>query len=639
MSVDGAIGSSCPEPILWPWPCAVRRTGGIHELGSGDQILQGDLSASGFDAWWGRVIDTCRDGDTERHVTCGGIHLRLEGRDAESPEAYRLSITSSSIHIAAPTREGHFRGFTTLRQLLRQYGPSGYLPCMDIRDEPVFPERGLMWDISRNRVPTLAALYRLVDLMVECKLNHLQLYTEHTFAYREHREVWKNASPLTAEDVDALSRYCGERHVRLVPNQNSFGHLRPWLKHPRYHHLAECLEEVDTEFGRQVEPFGLCPQEPRARLFLAGLYDELLPHFGGDLFNVGCDETVDLGKGRSAAVCEEKGVGRVYLDFLLQIDDLVRTRGRRMMFWADMMNRYPELIPELPGDAIPLVWDYEADAAFGPHLDRYLDAGLKPWVCPGTGTWNSLGGRLEQGLANMRRAARQGQYHGASGYLVTDWGDNGHWQPMVVSFPAVAAAGAYAWSSREPHRRDLVDAINVHIVSDGNGRMGDILYEMGNLYRLFHLQPFNASTLFHALYHFDQDLHMADAVYGEKDRAGFLRSLEAMNGLRSALSCAMPRCDDGSLCRNEVGMALSGMELACRIALARLDHQGAGVSGLPDPVRQDLGAAVGAFRDVFQATWLHRSRPGGWIDSIRPLELLHAACCSPERVGPAGVIS
>jgi len=96
-----------------------------------------------------------------------------------------------------------------------------------------------MLDISRNKVPSMATLYSLVDLLAGLKINHLQLYTEHTFAYAAHREVWADASPMTAEEVLLLDSYCRERFIELAPNQNSFGHLQGWLRLPRYREMAE----------------------------------------------------------------------------------------------------------------------------------------------------------------------------------------------------------------------------------------------------------------------------------------------------------------------------------------------------------------------------------------------------------------
>jgi hypothetical protein len=96
-----------------------------------------------------------------------------------------------------------------------------------------------MIDVSRDKVPTLATLFMLVDLFAELKINQLQLYTEHTFQYANHPDVWRDASPITPAEIRQLDEYCRARFIELVPNQNSFGHMARWLKHPRYAALAE----------------------------------------------------------------------------------------------------------------------------------------------------------------------------------------------------------------------------------------------------------------------------------------------------------------------------------------------------------------------------------------------------------------
>ena len=55
--------------------------------------------------------------------------------------------------------------------------------------------------------------------------------------------------------------------------------------------------------------------DPRSLDLLRSLYDDLLPHFSSRLFNVGCDETWDLGQPgtRSEVAVKELGAGRVYL--------------------------------------------------------------------------------------------------------------------------------------------------------------------------------------------------------------------------------------------------------------------------------------------------------------------------------------
>ena len=80
-----------------------------------------------------------------------------------------------------------------------------------------------MLDISRDRVPSMQTLYELIDLFAELKMNQLQLYTEHTFAYRDHREVWADWSPITAEQAMELDEYCRDNLAGFkVPKEVRF---------------------------------------------------------------------------------------------------------------------------------------------------------------------------------------------------------------------------------------------------------------------------------------------------------------------------------------------------------------------------------------------------------------------------------
>ncbi len=158
-----------------------------------------------------------------------------------------------------------FMRAVTLAQLVALSG--GALPVCEIEDAPDFEARGVMLDISRDKVPTMATLFELVDRLAALKINQLQLYTEHTFAYRGHEEVWRDASPMTPEEIRELDVYCLERCVELVPNQNSFGHLERWLALPRYAPLAE-LPQGGAPLpwgGIHERPTSLCPRPAQPR--------------------------------------------------------------------------------------------------------------------------------------------------------------------------------------------------------------------------------------------------------------------------------------------------------------------------------------------------------------------------------------
>ena len=281
----------------------------------------------------------------------------------DHPEGYALTISKNGIEISFRETGGLRAATATLRQLLREYGRR--LPCLKIRDWPDFARRGVMLDISRGRVPKLETLLELAEKLSDFKINELQLYTEHTFAYQKYKSVWQSWGALTAKEIQILDARCRELGIDLVPNQNSFGHLRYFLEDPRLKKLGELSEPYEAEtkdFLRR--PTTLAPNHPGTLPFLRGLYDELLPNFSSQFFNIGGDETWDLGKGQSKKLCEAKGKGRVYLDFLKKIHREVSAREKIMMFWGDIILKYPKLIRELPKNVIALNWGYESDHSF-----------------------------------------------------------------------------------------------------------------------------------------------------------------------------------------------------------------------------------------------------------------------------------
>lgn len=304
---------------------------------------------------------------------------------------------------------------------------------------------GYQLDISRDKVPTMPTLYRMVDLLSELGYNQFQLYTEHTFAYSRHEEVWCEASPMLPDEVRALDAYCAKKGIELVPNQNSFGHLERWLMHPGYNDLAEAPKGglAVRKWGGYIlkRPMALCPTDPRSIKFVAGLYDELFPCFRSRFVNVGGDEVAEVldtsGQGRSVAELKAKGGSRVYLDFLLKIHREVKARGHEMMFWGDIVLDHPELIPELPADSICLNWGYEANHPFARQTAAFRKANRRFVVCPGTSAWGSLFGRVPNMMGNIDNAITNAVANGAEGVLVADWGDGGHPQPWIVSIPAL----------------------------------------------------------------------------------------------------------------------------------------------------------------------------------------------------------
>ncbi len=522
------------------------------------------------------------------------------------PQGYRLSITPQDIRIRGHDPAGAFYGEQTFKQLSRQFGKN--VPCMEIEDWPDFPVRGVVLDISRDKVPTMQTLYALLDELAQMKVNQLQLYTEHTFAYSQHQQVWEHSSPMSTHEVRDLDRYCRKLFIDLVPNQNSFGHMERWLKFDRYKPLAEAPNGFTMPWGMFWDgPFSLCPSDPRSIELLRGLYDELLPNFSSSLFNVCCDETYDVGQGRSKVEAPKCGAARLYVEFLNKVNDLVKSHRRTMMFWGDIILHNPELIGELPRDVIALEWGYEADHPFDKEGRVLHDAGIPFYVCPGTSSWASIAGRSDNAVANLANAAENGLKHGAIGYLITDWGDYGHLQYQPISYVGFAAGAAYSWCFETNKNIPLRDVLNLHVFRDHAGAMAKVAWDLGNVYQTLKLVG-NASSLFRVF------IPSSASSSGVEDitRASLDAAQNAIDNAMAPIDSVKMDRPDANLVIDEFKNAAAMLKHACRRGRWLLDCQA-----------EDRGALAAELRRVVaehRCLWLLRNRPGGLPDSCRRME-------------------
>ena len=603
-----------PELILLPQPRHVQREAGPVLLPLNGCIVAGPgllFEAQALQTAFARVG---RSYPITAAAAPGAFAVRLHGLAGGAPESYRLAIAPDGIVIAGADPAGVWYGVCTLRQIVGQAAPD--LPALTITDAPDFPQRGVMLDVSRDRVPRMDMLYALVERLASWKINHLELYAEHTFAYPSHPAVWRDASPFTPQEIIELGAFCRQRHITLVPNQNSLGHMERWLKHSRYAPLAEKPEGFTTPWdGRHRAPSSLNPLDPGSIELVAALYDELLPHFTADVLNVGGDEPWELGEGRSAPERERIGLGRLYLNYLLKLYAEVTKRGKTMLMWDDIIVQYPELIPELPHDVIAMIWGYEANHPFEARCQAFLDSGIPFYVCPGTSSWNTVTGRWDNMTGNQLNAAENGLKYGARGILNTDWGDNGHWQAPVFSLPGFAYGAALAWGVESNRSLNLTAALDALVFEDRAGEMGRLMRSVGRLYQYPGQARPNGHLLMDLL-RAPTDL-LPEALERWTDHGGTAESLQNMLDELDACSAALARaqmaCHDAALIRQEVALALDWVRHAARQALLGLNALDTDWYALAE----EQAALIARQRSA----WLARSRPGGLEDSISKFAL------------------
>ncbi|CAG1008166.1 Beta-hexosaminidase [Phycisphaerales bacterium] len=540
------------------------------------------------------------------------------GADPREAQGYRLSISrhpNGGMRVAteSPTAAGLRHARAAIVQLLRQFPDT--MPTLEIDDRPAFARRGVMLDVSRCRIPTMPEFRRIIDQLASLRCNHLQLYTEHTFAYAGHEEIWRDWDPITPDEIASLDAYCRARGIDLAANQNCFGHLRAWLEHPAYAYLAETHGDWLFDVWPRNGPFSLCPTDPRSLDFVEDLLGQLLPCFSSDLVNIGCDETYDIAYGRSASEVRALGRGTVFAQFVARIAEVARRHCKRSMFWADIALSQPECMRLLPADTIPLAWGYEPDTPWEDWCNAlHAHGSISPqgsfWLCPGTSSWRSFTGRTSERRLNIQGAAKSGVAHGAAGLLICDWGDSGHWQTWPIALHGLTDGLANAWAgptSPDPAARaSALRAESLHLFGDPTGHVASWLDELGDADLALRRECMPLSRPGVAGQLRNQSAVFADLFrpwLASRDVGSLHRWVEVFESL-TRLSDSRPGTGDDLVDAELELAAAMAVQAAGRARVRRMEAHDAGA-------RASQAHAWRALEEEHRRLWTKRSRPGG----------------------------
>lgn len=472
-------------------------------------------------------------------------------------EEYHLTVNKDGVLLTYGNEKGLLHGIQTLRQIVSQTG--ALLPRCEIKDFPAIANRGYYFDVSRGRIPTLDSLKALADKLSYYKGNQLQLYIEHSYLFKDQSEVWRDDTPLTAQDILELDAYCCRLNIELVPSVSTFGHLYKVLSTKTYGMYCEVPEEnKEFSFDSRMCHHTLNVSHKGSIEFSKKLIEEFLPLFTSKHFNICADETFDLGKGRSKALAEEVGVRRLYLDYVKELCEYVIESGRRPMFWGDIIAGFPEGIRELPKDVICLNWGY-APAQREDEVKALSQAGAVQYICPGVGGWNQFINLIESSYHNITRMCSYAHKYQALGVLNTDWGDFGHINHPEFSTTGLIYGTAFSWNEKQLEFSEVNRQISCLEYGDGREEFVSKIAKgaLGSVYGWWNVIMYKEQG--------NMDFataDMADKVLAanqelDKVKREIYESISVMQQEKRNLVKAYLVAIDGMIVLNEVGAAIA----------------------------------------------------------------------------------
>lgn len=352
-------------------------------------------------------------------------------------EGYVLKLEAGEHLLVANTETGLFYGLQTYRQLL----DADWDKEVFIADWPSFSQRIIFDDISRGPISTVDFVKRQIERLASLKVNGLSFYIEHVIQPSSYPDFAPKDGKFTMDQIRELSAYAAKYHIQLVGSFQSFGHFNNILSLPRYRSMGETSTMIS-------------PLDPKARHFLKSVISEMCEVFQAPYFNVNCDETFDLGKGKSKSYTDSVGVAKFYADHIRFLYDVVKAKGKQLMMWGDIALQHEEILDMLPEDIMYLTWEYGDPSSYDRWIDPFAKRELPFMVCPGILNSNRLFPDLAIAKANINGFVDAGYENGAKGVYTTIWDEGGRDQLFSMDWYGVSLAAEKSWNARAPLDED-----------------------------------------------------------------------------------------------------------------------------------------------------------------------------------------
>ena len=342
----------------------------------------------------------------EIHADHGRQAVQKLGED----ESYELTVTDSGAKLTAPTTLGVLCGLQTFLQLV-QITPTGFaIPAVAIKDQPRFPWRGLLIDVSRHFIP-IDVLKRNIDGMAAVKMNVLHWHLSDDQGFRVESKAFPKLTGMgsdgmfyTQAEIREFIAYAHDRGIRVMPEFDIPGHSRSWfLGYPELSSGSGpyTLEGAGGGPGPYIDPI-MDPTRESTYKFLEKFIAEMAKLFPDAYFHIGGDEVNGKQWDANPKIQEfihahgMKNNQDLQAYFNQRLQKIVAKNHKTMVGWDEILH------PDLPKTIVIHSWRGQASLAaaakqgysgllsFGYYLDLMWPAARHYAVDPMSGDGANL---------------------------------------------------------------------------------------------------------------------------------------------------------------------------------------------------------------------------------------------------------
>jgi hexosaminidase len=363
-----------------------------------------------------------------------GVNLIIDGKfnvptAKNNDDAYSLVIKKNEINIVAATARGVFDGAMSLIQLLEK-SKDNELAGLEIIDYPDLKVRGISDDISRGQVPTIDNFKKIIRHISRYKMNVYMPYLEDMVQFDVYPTIGVNRGALTKAEIKELVAYAKNYFVEIIPVFQTLGHYENILSQEEFIKYAEFKGAASLNVSSDS-----------TYVFLENMLKEVFELFPSEYFNMGADESYDVGRGRSKYLVDQSNIAKVHAAHYQKVYDICKKYNKKVMMYGDIILSHPEILELLPKDITIVDWHYQPEADF-PSTKTFKKYGFNYYVSPASWNYLTTFPTNQNALPNIKSIIKSGLKNGATGAINSNWGDYG--SETIKEFILFD----YAWSAQ-----------------------------------------------------------------------------------------------------------------------------------------------------------------------------------------------
>ena len=288
-----------------------------------------------------------------------------------------------------------------------------------------YSELTYMIDCSRNAIPNLDEVKKLIRTLAAMGYDSLMLYTEDTFELPGYPYFGHMRGRYTEEELRLIDAYADSFGIELIPCIQTLAHLMAAL---RWHTFGDFKDNSDV----------LLVGEEKTYDFIRAELEQCKKCFRTSRIHIGMDEAVGIGRGAYLDKNGYKDPSVIFTEHLTRVLDICRELGYEPMIWSDTffreaLGRYyvtegefsEELIAKLPKGVDMVYWDYyHDDPLLLDNMMRLHKSMRLPVVfAGGARKWDGFASNNHRSLAVSAVQLDYCEKHGTDRIIVTAWGD------------------------------------------------------------------------------------------------------------------------------------------------------------------------------------------------------------------------